>query len=84
MRTYSYFELKRDKVYLCNLDHPKYQGKFEYKLHKHYLVYRKRDGEWCYDTGKVKKSWRGVWNIKWYDEQQAQFLPVEMTHKAPV
>lgn len=76
MRTYSYFELKRGKIYLCNLDNSNYKGSFEYKLYKHYLVYRKRDGEWNYYKGKSCNKWRGVWNVKWYDEQQATFKEI--------
>lgn len=74
MKTCSYFGLKRGKTYLCNLDDADFKGKFEYKIYKHYLVYRKVEGEWNYDNGKLNNTWRGVWNVKWYDEQQASFL----------
>lgn len=75
----NYFGLKRGKVYRCSLDDPGFKGKFEYKLHKHYLVYRKIGGEWDYHRGKTSTSWQGVWNPKWYDETKACYQEVVWT-----
>lgn len=63
MRTYSYFELTRGTIYSCSLDSN--PNLFEYKLYKHYLVYRKTNG--------LKDKWTGVWNIDWYNEQKASY-----------
>lgn len=75
--TCGYFGLKRGKIYTCSLDDPSFNGKFEYKLHKHYLVYRKRDGEWDYDKGRVSMKWKGVWNSKWYDDGKVLYKELE-------
>ncbi len=72
MRYHNYFELKRGKIYTCNLDDKDYNGKFEYKLYKHYLVYRKRTAE-----SREEKQWRGVWNPDWYNDSKAAYKEIE-------
>ncbi|HEY0751190.1 MAG TPA: hypothetical protein VGD26_08540 [Chitinophagaceae bacterium] len=66
-RAYNYFELKRNVIYKCNLDSASYDGKFEYKLHKHFLVYRPTYGD--------EKKWSGVWNSNWYNDTKASYMP---------
>jgi hypothetical protein len=80
-RTFNYFELKRGKHYACSLDDSAFKGKFVYRLHRHYLVYRLKDGEWDYDKGRVSFAWRGVWNANRYDDTQAFYREVPKARK---
>ncbi len=69
MHKEGYFGLKRGVIYFCSAD--SVPNKFEYKLHKHYLVYRKIGRD---DAGR-KTTWRGVWNSKFYDDSKVWYWP---------
>jgi hypothetical protein len=78
MRTYNYFELQKGKVYLSNLDNKEFKGKFEYKVYRHYLVYRHREKVWDYEKGRYKvEKWKGVWNSDWYNDTKASYLEIK-------
>jgi len=64
----SYFGLQRYKHYHCTLD--KNPEMFIYRLHKHYLQYKK-----IYQNGD-SDEWAGVWSSDWYNELKASYYLV--------
>lgn len=64
----SYFGLRRGKVYKCSLDGKNFEGKFIYKLYRHWLRYKPLYND---------DGWRDVWNVMWYDESKASYMEVK-------